>query len=55
MIVKKISYKLIPRADEHKVLLLNVQAERSSDLIMFGLCNIKQYQSYISNIKPKRK
>lgn len=58
MIVKRIGHKWIPRADEHDALLLNVQADQSSDLTIFGLsklCKIKQYQSYISTVIPKRK
>lgn len=55
---KKIYYKLIPRADEHNALLVNVQADKYLDLTMLGLsrlCNIKQYQSHISNLTAKRK
>lgn len=58
MIDKKIYHKLIPRADEHNALLANVQADRYLDLTMLGLsklCNIKQYQSHISNVIARRK
>lgn len=58
MIDKKIYHKLIPRADDHNALLVNVQADRYLDLTMLRLSkprNIKLYQSYISNITAKRK
>lgn len=57
MIDKKIYHELIPRADEHNALFVNVQADRYLDLTMLGLSKlryIKLYQSYISNAAKRK-